>query len=402
MKRESNVKKNQFNKVLLGISLLVLLFAGQEVKAKGAENPGEGASAVSEEYLEQMLDAMENRNLSEMQELWPSGMEADILQRYIDGWDGRKVLSYEKVKEEKRPAEGDTPSGMKYQYLVECEDIEFKVNFSIADEFEGKPRMDSFQFRGEMNARISPIHWLMVGLAVMEFIFTVYTARCCWVGKEKNWVLWSLLILFFYGGITATMGSRLKLGASIGMPFSSEILTYPGEIFFLKFQLPVGSFLYWLKEKRNKTRLGKEQQVDRWYCSEHGRVVRRVLACVVDYVIVTYIYIMFWWMIVVEPGLIDGLLKGMFYMLCSIIAFFWCYFFLLDVFYRMDAGKLIFQIELISKGKGLDLKKAAVHSAAKTLFMVLWPVTLVYYSIKRKMPYDNWLNIQIMDRKDRQ
>ena len=68
----------------------------------------------------------------------------------------------------------------------------------------------------------------------------------------------------------------------------------------------------------------------------------------------------------------------------------------------MDAGKLIFQIELNSKGKGLDLKKAAVHSAAKTLFMVLWPVTLVYYSIKRKMPYDNWLNIQIMDRKDRQ
>lgn len=74
----------------------------------------------------------------------------------------------------------------------------------------------------------------------------------------------------------------------------------------------------------------------------------------------------------------------------------WGYFFLLDCNAKFDLGKRITRIVLLCHNQKFSRSMAIKHSALKVLTAMIWPVSFVYYFIRHKMIYDEYLGITII------
>lgn len=59
-------------------------------------------------------------------------------------------------------------------------------------------------------------------------------------------------------------------------------------------------------------------------------------------------------------------------------------------------GKKIVGISLSKEGGTSDFKFVFAHSCTKVAVSVIWPITLILYLRTGKMPYDKWLEIDIV------
>ncbi|MDE7186896.1 MAG: RDD family protein [Lachnospiraceae bacterium] len=74
------------------------------------------------------------------------------------------------------------------------------------------------------------------------------------------------------------------------------------------------------------------------------------------------------------------------------------YFFILDVCGKLDLGKRLVKIELLSDGQKFTVSTALKHTILKVLFCCIWPVSFCYYIIRHEMIYDRLLKISVRDR----
>lgn len=77
----------------------------------------------------------------------------------------------------------------------------------------------------------------------------------------------------------------------------------------------------------------------------------------------------------------------------------WLYFFISDYFCDGGGiGKKAMGIKLVSEGKRLPLSVSLKHSAAKMAVCTVYPAMVIYYLLKRQLPYDKWLKLEVVDR----
>lgn len=201
--------------------------------------PGQKVRAVvnnevvdSDEYIEKMLRALQEKDKDSIKQLWPEGMDYETIAAMIEGWDEREVVSYTKIKEEKRPAEGEIPSGTMYWYLVDCEDTQLTIQMSIADDEGDGYKIDCFNVHG--NYKTGANQWdetgenelspsLVYGILffIFEVLVKILTSIHCYRQKKKYYALWIVFIIFT--DISISLGS-IEIG------------------------LPLGVIIYWIKE----------------------------------------------------------------------------------------------------------------------------------------------------------
>lgn len=75
----------------------------------------------------------------------------------------------------------------------------------------------------------------------------------------------------------------------------------------------------------------------------------------------------------------------------------WGYFFMLDCNAKYDFGKQITRIVILSYHQKFSLSMAIKHSFLKVLAGMIWPISFVYYFIRHKMIYDEYLGITIIE-----
>lgn len=80
--------------------------------------------------------------------------------------------------------------------------------------------------------------------------------------------------------------------------------------------------------------------------------------------------------------------------ICSILLMVIC-FFIWDVYGKLDLGKRLTKIELLSNGKKFTVGMAFMHSVMKTIFCCIWPISFIYYILKHEMIYDKFLKISV-------
>lgn len=80
--------------------------------------------------------------------------------------------------------------------------------------------------------------------------------------------------------------------------------------------------------------------------------------------------------------------------ICSILLMVIC-FFIWDVYGKLDLGKRLMKIELLSNGQKFTVGMAFMHSVMKTIFCCIWPISFIYYILKHEMIYDKFLKISV-------
>lgn len=75
----------------------------------------------------------------------------------------------------------------------------------------------------------------------------------------------------------------------------------------------------------------------------------------------------------------------------------WGYFFVLDCNAKFDLGKRITRIAILCHNQEFSRSIAIKHSVLKVLAGMIWPVSFVYYLIRHKMIYDEYLGITIIE-----
>ena len=80
--------------------------------------------------------------------------------------------------------------------------------------------------------------------------------------------------------------------------------------------------------------------------------------------------------------------------ICSIFLMVIC-FFIWDVYGKLDLGKRLMKIELLSGGQKFTFGMAFMHSVLKTIFCCIWPISFTYYLLKHEMIYDRILKISV-------
>lgn len=82
-----------------------------------------------------------------------------------------------------------------------------------------------------------------------------------------------------------------------------------------------------------------------------------------------------------------------------VVGVMWLYFFISDYFFSGGSiGKKVIGIKLVCERQKLSLSIALKHSVVKVIACCLWPVTAVYYMFTRRLPYDRWLKLEVVDR----
>lgn len=80
--------------------------------------------------------------------------------------------------------------------------------------------------------------------------------------------------------------------------------------------------------------------------------------------------------------------------ICSILLMVIC-FFIWDVYGKLDLGKRLMKIELLSDGQKFTVGMALMHSVTKTIVCCIWPISFTYYILKHEMVYDRLLKISV-------
>lgn len=79
---------------------------------------------------------------------------------------------------------------------------------------------------------------------------------------------------------------------------------------------------------------------------------------------------------------------------CSVLLM-WICFFVWDVCGKLDLGKRLMKIELLSNEQKFTVGMAVKHSVLKTIFCCIWPISFLYYILKHEMLYDRCLKISV-------
>ncbi|MCM1424363.1 MAG: RDD family protein [bacterium] len=79
---------------------------------------------------------------------------------------------------------------------------------------------------------------------------------------------------------------------------------------------------------------------------------------------------------------------------CGMV-FLWGYFFALDRNPKLDLGKRLMKLEMLSNRQKFSRSAAFKHAAFKLAACLVWPISFGYYLIIHKMMYDNYLGITI-------
>lgn len=79
---------------------------------------------------------------------------------------------------------------------------------------------------------------------------------------------------------------------------------------------------------------------------------------------------------------------------CSVLLM-WICFFVWDVCGKLDFGKRLMKIELLSNEQKFTVGMAVKHSVLKTIFCCIWPISFLYYILKHEMLYDRFLKISV-------
>lgn len=76
------------------------------------------------------------------------------------------------------------------------------------------------------------------------------------------------------------------------------------------------------------------------------------------------------------------------------------YFFLLDYFPGLDLGKRLTKIEILCNNQKMTALTMLLHAVLKVVFGAVWPVSLVYYLVRKRMIYDGFLKLSVADKKE--
>lgn len=96
----------------------------------------------------------------------------------------------------------------------------------------------------------------MAFCAILEVVFTLYTAIICIKRKQKLWGLWLLLIMIVYGGVCFTVTENVQVGFFVYTLFMPKIMKYSTGIqVFLS--VPVGAIAYWIFNHNKRKELEK-------------------------------------------------------------------------------------------------------------------------------------------------
>lgn len=89
----------------------------------------------------------------------------------------------------------------------------------------------------------------------------------------------------------------------------------------------------------------------------------------------------------------------MLYMIGCGMVLLWVYYFILDYNPKLDSGKRLMKLEILSNNQKLNRSIALKHSALKVFASLIWPISFSYYFISHKMIYDKYLGITIKDKR---
>lgn len=244
--------------IVFSLCIMMSNLFSKVVMAEQEDTDNMCKNTTSDQYLETFLDAIKNRDEVSAGELWPSHMvdsKKDVFSTLFDFWDGREISSYKKLDETERPRSEEYPKGKTYLYQIESGTEIFQAEFSIADNYEGKPRIDSFHFlfNPEVTGTLSTwkqfnmAQWLITFLAIGEIIVSFYIVINCLKKKPKLWGIWILFILLAYGGIAFDTVGGFKLTFYVYVLTLPKILNYQNLGIQIYFSLPIGAVIYWMK-----------------------------------------------------------------------------------------------------------------------------------------------------------
>ena len=245
-------------KKIISVLFLYIVFANSVpgVSALASQrNDSTEEDIIMSEYLLPLLKAFKNEDMEMMYELWveqPVTDENDeFFEQFFGQWNGRAWTSIEKQGEKKRPAKAPAPSAVEYYYLVMCGNEEVDMAFSISDTSKKidsiKFECDTQQITGTLDTwrQFNLAQWLFTGLAVVEFVITLYVAALCIKRRNRLWGLWLLFIFFFYAGIALFIQDDLIVSFYIRTLMLPKLLMIQDGGLQAYFSVPIGAIVYY-------------------------------------------------------------------------------------------------------------------------------------------------------------
>lgn len=132
-------------------------------------------------------------------------------------------------------------------------------------------------------------------------------------------------------------------------------------------------------------------------------VIKRIAAGIIDYYILNFVYgvigtyrLLSNFTVMTNPLAFLEFMKN--YTVWAIITFV-IYCFILDCFVKLDLGKRLTKIEILYDNSKPIIYTRLMHSILKILCCVIFPISIIYYIVQKKMIYDEYLGITVRDRK---
>ena len=132
-----------------------------------------------------------------------------------------------------------------------CGNEEVDMAFSISDTSKKidsiKFECDTQQITGTLDTwrQFNLAQWLFTGLAVVEFVITLYVAALCIKRRNRLWGLWLLFIFFFYAGIALFIQDDLIVSFYIRTLMLPKLLKIQDGGMKAYFSVPIGAIVYY-------------------------------------------------------------------------------------------------------------------------------------------------------------
>lgn len=236
------------------------MFSGAALANQDINTPQEN---VEEQYLIPFLEALQNRDMEVMHKLWIDQYNTEkgdaIIKMFFDKWGGRGFSSIKRLKVESQAADGPAPSAKNYTYEVMNGKEKTIVNLSIADDSN---KIQGFEFRSKPTGTFSTwrqfnaAQWIITAIAVAEVILSFYAAKLCIKNRPRFWGIWLIFILVPYGGVVISDLHDLIVSFYIATFSLPKILVYKHVGIKVYLSVPIGTIIYLIKLKYEKSRKG--------------------------------------------------------------------------------------------------------------------------------------------------
>lgn len=223
----------------------------------------------ADEYLEKMLQAVMDDDIDLAREITISESRyTDDFQegfsKIVEAWGENEEYTYQKKTEKELGAVGEGIISSTYHtYQIHAGDDLYQVGIAVGTLEDGKEGVVQFSLNKEITVtgtvstwkEFNLLQWGMAVLAVIEIIFTIYTAIRCW-RKEKRWKkLWCFAILVLYGGINISWAKYWTVGVFIYTMSLPKLLIYSNGAIQLQLSVPIGAIAYYLWDKKISRRI---------------------------------------------------------------------------------------------------------------------------------------------------